>query len=162
MAIVRTSWDPFTALVRQFDGEFDAIMRRAFATPPAKTGFVPAADVVRDGDDVVITLELPGVSGEDVEVEVVDHRLCISGTRREETSGDKQGVLIREIRSGAFRREFALPEHVTADAVEAEQANGLLRIRVHDIAAPKSESRKIPVRGATPQAVEGAAGEASE
>lgn len=162
MAIVRTTWDPFTALVRQFDGEFDAIVRRAFATAPAGTGFVPAADVTRDGNDVVITLELPGVSGEDVEVEVADHRLRISGNRREQTSGDKNGVLIREIRSGSFRREFALPEHITADAVEAEQADGLLRIRVRDISAPKPEPRKIPVRGAAPQAIESTSAEQSE
>jgi HSP20 family protein len=154
MAIVRTSWDPFTSLVRQFDGEFDAIVRRAFAGAPVRTGFVPAADVTRDGTDVVVTLELPGVAADDVDVEVADHTLRITGQRRDERSQDQHGVLIREIRSGSFCREFALPEHVTADAVEAEQADGLLRIRVREVVAPKPEPRKIAVRGTAPKVVE--------
>ncbi|MCM6778304.1 Hsp20/alpha crystallin family protein [Nocardia sp. CDC159] len=146
---VRNGWDPFTALVRQFDSDFDSLVRRAFAgSAPARTGFVPAADVTRDGNDVIVTLELAGVPAEDVDVEVADHTLRISGQRRDERSEDRDGVVIREIRSGSFRREFALPDHVTADAVEAEHADGLLRIRVRDVAAPKPEPRKVEVRGA--------------
>jgi HSP20 family protein len=164
MAIaVRTSWDPFTTLVRQLDGEFDAIVRRAFTgSAPARAGFVPAADVARDGNDAVITLELPGVSATDVDVEVAEHTLRISGQRREERSSDGQGVLIREIRSGSFRREFALPKHVTPEDVEAEQADGLLRIRVRNVTAPKPEPRKIEVRATTPAAVEAASAEQGE
>ncbi|WP_019929550.1 Hsp20/alpha crystallin family protein [Nocardia sp. BMG111209] len=154
IAVRRTSWDPFTALLRQVDGDFDTIVRRAFAgAGPAHAGFVPAADVARDGADVVVTLELPGVAAEDVAVEVADHRLRVTGQRREEQSTDKDGVLIREIRTGSFRREFALPEHVTADAIEAEQADGILRIRVREVTAPKPAARKIEVRGAAPRAV---------
>ncbi|MBF6329834.1 Hsp20/alpha crystallin family protein [Nocardia transvalensis] len=146
---VRNSWDPFTALVRQFDSEFDAIVRRAFGgAAPVRTGFVPAADVTRDGNDVVISLELPGVPAEDVDVEVVDGTLRVSGERREERSSDKDGVLIREIRSGSFRREFALPDHVTADSIEAEHADGMLRVRVRDVGPAKAEPRKIEVRSA--------------
>ncbi|MCX4098313.1 Hsp20/alpha crystallin family protein [Nocardia sp. alder85J] len=155
IAVRRTSWDPFTALLRQVDGDFDAIVRRAFTgAVPARTGFVPAADVARDGADVVVTLELPGVAAEDVTVEVADHRLRVTGQRREEQATDKDGVLIREIRTGSFRREFALPEHVTAEAIEAEQADGILRIRVREVAAPKPQARKIEVRSSAPRAVE--------
>lgn len=126
---------------------------------------MPAVNVDRDGRDVVITLELPGIDTENLDVEVAEHRLRISGRRDEARSTDAEGVLVREIRSGEFRREFALPEHVTADAVEAEYVNGLLKVRVRDIAKPKVEPRKIAIRGsagpAQPDAVEGAAPEAS-
>ena len=54
----------------------------------------------------------------DVDVEVTDGRLLITGKRHEEKSSEENGVIIRETRSGAFRREFALPEHVTADNVD--------------------------------------------
>ncbi len=134
---VRSMWDPFASLVRQFEADF--------ARPTA--AFVPAADVVRDGGDVVVTLELPGVDVEkDVDVEVHDGRLVISGRREEQTSSEENGVLIRESRSGAFRREFALPEHVTADSVEADYDRGLLKIRVREVAKPKAEPKKIAVR----------------
>lgn len=139
-----TAWDPFSTLVRHFDSDFDQLVRRAFATP-ATTGFVPAVDVHRDGADVVITVELPGA--ETVDVEVSDGRLSISGSRRADRRDGGDGVLVREIRSGLFRREFALPEHVTADNVEADYADGLLTVRVHDVAKPKPEPRKITVRG---------------
>src|ERR1044072_3173161 len=104
MAIaVRSMWDPFGSL-RQFDSEFDTLVRRAFAGSGSDNGngklraaFVPAAAVVRDGGDVVVTLELPGIDVEkDVEVEVADRRLLVSGRRHEGSSEDKDGVLGRE------------------------------------------------------------------
>jgi HSP20 family protein len=96
---------------------------------------------------VVVSLELPGVDVEkDVDVEVTDGRLIVSGRRHEQTSSEENGVLVRESRSGAFRREFALPEHVTAEHVAADYDRGLLKIRVRDIAKPKVEPKKIAVR----------------
>jgi len=134
---VRSMWDPFGSLVRQLEADFGR---------PAHT-FVPAADVVRDGGDVVVTLELPGVDVEkDVDVEVTDGRLVVSGRRHELTSSEENGVLVRESRSGAFRREFALPEHVTAEHVEADYERGLLKVRVRDVSKPKAEPKKIAVR----------------
>lgn len=133
---VRSMWDPFGSLVRQLEADF--------ARPAT---FVPVADVVREGGDVVVTLELPGIDVEkDVDVEVSDGRLLITGKRHEEKSAEENGVLIRETRSGAFRREFALPEHVTAEDVEADYDRGLLKIRVREVAKPKVEPRKITVR----------------
>jgi HSP20 family protein len=149
---VRSLWDPFGPLARQFDADFDSLVRRAFA--PARQGnrvFVPAADVVRDGEDVVVTLELPGIDVEkDVDVEVSDGRLLITGRRTEARSEDKDGFLVRESRSGEFRREFTLPEHVTAENVEADYDRGLLKIRVRGVAKPKAEPRKIAIRSEQP------------
>jgi len=134
---VRSMWDPFGSLVRQLEADFGR----------PRAAFVPAADVVREGGDVVVTLELPGVDVEkDVDVEVSEGRLLVSGRRAEQTSSEENGVLVRESRSGAFRREFALPEHVTADSVEADYDRGLLKIRIREVAKPKAEPKKITVR----------------
>lgn len=147
---VRSVWDPFGALVRQRDGEFDRLVRRAFGTG-AVTGFVPAADVVRDGADVLVTLELPGVDVDnDVQVEVVEGRLRVSGSRGEQTNSEQDGVVVRETRSGSFHREFALPEHVTAEDVEADYDRGMLKIRVRGVTKPKVEPRRIQVRSTAP------------
>jgi HSP20 family protein len=152
---VRSRWEPFGSLVRQFDGDFDTLVRRAFGGS-GQAAFVPAADIVRDGTDVVVTLELPGIDVEkDVDVEVSGGRLLIRGRRTEEHSEDTGGVLVRETRTGEFRRAFTLPEHVTAEHVEADYDRGLLKIRVRDIAKPKAEPQKITVRAERP-AVEGA------
>jgi HSP20 family protein len=144
---VRSMWDPFTALVRQMDSEFDNLSRRAFGSSAARPAYVPAADVVREGRDVVVTLELPGVDvDKDVSVEIADGRLVISGARTEHTEAEQGGWLVRETRSGEFRREFTLPEHVTADSIEAEYDRGLLRVRVRDVTKPAVEPKKITVR----------------
>lgn len=150
IAVRGSAWDPFTAVVRQLDSDFDAMMRRAFTGGQASsTGFVPAVNVDRDGRDVVITVELPGIDIDKLDVEVAEHRLRISGRREEARSGSAEHVLVREIRTGEFRREFALPEHVTADALEADYANGMLKVRVRDVAKPKAEPRKIEIRDAS-------------
>lgn len=140
-----SNWAPFTALVRQMDTDFDTLMRRAFGS--GRAGFVPAADVTKDGTDVVVTLELPGVDIEkDVDVEVHDGRLVITGRRSAEESSESGGMLVREIRSGEFRREFALPKGTTADAVEADYESGLLKVRVHDVIRPAVAPAKVKVR----------------
>lgn len=154
---VRSVWDPFGSLVRQFDADFDSLVRRAFGTAGQGTrAFVPAADVVRDGTDVVVTLELPGIDVEkDVDVEVSDGRLLITGRRTEEhrddSGDDSGGVLVRETRTGEFRRQFSLPAHVSAEHVEADYDRGLLRIRVRNVARSEVEPRKITIRTERPE-----------
>lgn len=142
MAIIR--WDPFTALNR-LDTEFDELVRRTWGSAHS-AGFVPAVDMVRDGTDVLITLELPGVDiDEDIDIEVSPRRLTISGERSSESETTQGRVIVRELRSGSFRREFALPEHVTAEDVEAGYDRGLLTIRVRGVARPEPEPTKIAV-----------------
>ena len=82
-----TRWDPFTTLAR-LDEDFDQLVRRAWGTPregsqrTSTLGYVPAIDMYADGTDVVINLELPGVDvGKDVDIEVAEGRLTISGER---------------------------------------------------------------------------------
>src|SRR6476619_6040164 len=90
-------------------------------------GFSPAAEVVKDGDDAVVRVELPGVDVEkDVNVEVDKGQLVIRGERRDERSEDKGGRTLSEVRYGSFRRSFKLPAHVTSDAISASYDAALL------------------------------------
>ena len=94
-------------------------------------GFNPAAEIVKDGDDAVVRLELPGVDVEnDVNVELVDGRLVIHGERRDEHAEEKEGRTLREVRYGSFRRSFQLPAHITGEAVSASYDAGVLTVRV--------------------------------
>ncbi len=107
---------------------------RELASPEsasATSGFNPAAEIVKDGDDAVVRLELPGVDVEkDVNVELEKGRLVIHGEHRDEHSQDKDGRILREIRYGSFRRSFQLPAHVTSEAVSASYDAGVLTVRV--------------------------------
>jgi HSP20 family protein len=151
LAVRGSAWDPFT-LVRQWDTDFDDLIRRGFrgtAQRPATT-FAPAADVVRDGNDVLVTLELPGVDVEsDIDIEVLDGRLTITGKRADAHESRTEGVLVREIRSGGFRRQFTLPKGVTAEQIEADYDKGLLTVRVHDVVRPAPVAAKVKVRSLT-------------
>jgi HSP20 family protein len=152
-------WDPFTALAR-LDDEFDDLVRRTFGT--ASYQFVPPVEMATDGADVVITLEVPGVDTDNVDIEVADGRLTISGERQDRTEGARGKVLVREHRYGAFRRTFQLPQGVTADQVEAEADRGLLRVRVKNVTKPVEPPRKIAIRSdSSSKVIEGRSEQAS-
>ena len=144
MALMR--WDPFTVLSR-LDDEFDELVRRTFGS--ASYQYVPPVEMATEGADVVITLELPGVRPDDVDIEVADGRLTISGERHDRTEDTRGRVLVREVRYGSFRRSFQLPEGVTADQIEAEAEHGLLKVRVKDVTKPVEPPRKIAIKGAS-------------
>lgn len=95
------------------------------------TGFTPAAEIVKDGEDAVVRLELPGVDvAKDVTVEVDRGHLVIHGERRDERTEEQQNRTLREVRYGSFRRSFKLPAHVTSEAVSASYDAGVLTVRV--------------------------------
>ncbi|MDD7940181.1 Hsp20/alpha crystallin family protein [Actinomycetospora lutea] len=146
----------------------DALFRRP-APSRRQAFYAPTTDVVRDGDDAIVRLELPGVDvAKDVTVDLDGHRLTVRGERREEQSGEGW----RESRRGSFRRSFTLPQHVDADAVSASYDAGVLTLRIVGAHAEPVEpgARRIAIDGvpapeaessdATPEA--GEASEASE
>lgn len=98
---------------------------------PVGGDFYPAAEITRDGDDAVVRVELPGLDiDKDVTVEVDRQHLVIHGERRDENEDGKDGRSLREVRYGSFRRSFALPAHVTSDAISASYDAGVLSVRV--------------------------------
>src|SRR6201981_3419664 len=105
--------------------DVDRWMRDFFGPAPASDwakpvadGFSPAAEIVKDGEDAVVRLELPGVDVEkDVNVEVDHGRLVIHGERRDEHAEEKDGRMLREVRYGSFRRSFRLPAHITGEGI---------------------------------------------
>lgn len=134
--------------------DFDSLVRWAFsptATRPngGTTGFTPAAEVVRDGDDAVVRFELPGVDVEnDVTVEVDGGELVVRGERRDDRTPEQGGRGLREIRYGAFRRSLSLPTRVGADAVSASYDAGVLSVRIAG-AYTGAGARKVAVTSAT-------------
>lgn len=138
--VLRRRRDPFA--------DFDALFRTAFGPVTRSTGFTPAAEVSRDGDDAIVQVEVPGLDAErDITVEIDRGHLIVRGERRDEHSAERNGRAVRELRYGAFRRSFSLPEHVTDDDVTARYDAGVLSIRVVGAYAGTTP-RRIPVTGA--------------
>jgi HSP20 family protein len=114
--------------------DIDRWVREYFGPATANdwfTGFNPAAEIAKDGDDALVRVELPGVDVEkDVNVEVDKGWLVIHGERRDERSEENDERTLSEVRYGSFRRSFKLPEHVTSDAISASYDAGVLTVRV--------------------------------
>jgi HSP20 family protein len=150
--LTRRQRDPFFA-------EFDNLVRAAFG-PAASTGlsresgFSPAAEAHRDGDDAVIRLELPGVSTDDVTVEVKGRHLVISGSRRDEREEQTEGRRFSEFRYGSFSRSFRLAPSVTAEDVSASYDAGVLTVRVAGAYA-ETEGHRIEISTGSPELVQG-------
>ncbi len=158
-----TFWGPRAPFAPFGFADPSALLRR-FAAPTRaaeSAWYVPAADVVRDGDDAIVRLELPGVDvASDVTVEVVGHRLVIRGEGRDEHTGEG----FRETRRGSFRRSFSLPQHVGPEAVSASYDAGVLSVRVAGVHA-EPESQRITISGVASDAnapSEGSEGTAPE
>lgn len=91
----------------------------------------PAADVYREGEDLVARLDLPGIDpATDVTVEVEGRRLVVRGERKDQRSEQSEGRRIREVRFGSFRRVVTLPKAVDGDAVRASYDAGVLTVTV--------------------------------
>ncbi|HTX17539.1 MAG TPA: Hsp20/alpha crystallin family protein [Bacteroidota bacterium] len=99
----------------------------------------PYINVAEYKDQVQVVAELPGVAKEDVKIQIHDGELTISGERKAPESSKDSEWLRQEIAYGTFSRTLQLPETIDAEKVEAEFANGVLRITLpkHEAAKPK-------------------------
>ena len=129
--------------------------------------WVPAMDLVESDDHFLLKADLPGLAEDDVNIEIRDNTLTISGERKSEYERKERGWYRVERSTGAFSRSLSLPEGVDADGVTAHFEKGVLEVRI-----PKPEQRK-PRRvqistgqnggdGRRPAAVEGTATEHTE
>jgi HSP20 family protein len=90
-------------------------------------------------------LALPGEDLKDVEVSLMDNVLTVNGDRKADPDSAGKDHFVRELAYGAFQRSFTLAEGVDAAQVEAEDANGMLEVRVP---APSATRRMIGVKAA--------------
>jgi HSP20 family protein len=131
--------EPFS---REVDRLFDAF----FGDREQGRRWVPPVDLVEADDHYVLKADLPGLSEEDVSIEVQDGTLTISGERKAEHETHERGWYRIERSFGSFSRSLTLPEGVDPEAISAKFDSGVLEIRI-----PKPAERK-------PRRVEIAAG----
>jgi HSP20 family protein len=100
-------------------------------------------DVVENSDAFVLRAELPGVAREDINVEVKDNRLVLSGKKEAVQRGEEGKYRYVESRYGTFSRSFELPRNVKADAVEATFKDGALTLRIPKVDEAKPKAIEI-------------------
>ncbi len=121
----------------------EGLMPIVFGNGARDLAFVPSVEVKETDSEIVVRAELPGVDAKDVEVELLDGLLVLSG-KKEERREEKEGESTHsEFRCGSFRREVALPAEVETDAVKATCERGILTVEMKKSKA--SKARKINV-----------------
>jgi HSP20 family protein len=105
----------------------------------------PAAEASSDNAAYRITLEVPGVSEDDIEVNIDGGVATVRGEKKTTREDKGDTWFFSERRYGAFSRSFRLPEDANADAVKAEMKDGVLSITVPRKAPAKSTSKRVPI-----------------
>lgn len=144
MSLLRN--DPFRDLFTLQDQLLRAIepgYRRA-PEPSYTSAWTPAVDVFEDKEAIVLKLDLPEVNSKDVEIQVEGNTLTVRGERKLERSEERENYHRIERVFGAFSRTFTLPTTVSADQIQAESKDGVLRIVLPKKAETKA--RTIPVQ----------------
>jgi HSP20 family protein len=125
MALVR--WQPFREienLQREMNHLFEALDSRQEVFPT----FAPAAEMETDSENVYLKLEVPGLTPEEIEVQVNANSIAIGGERKEENTTTEKGMKRSEFRYGKFHRTINLPEKVKHEGVVAKYKNGILHL----------------------------------
>jgi HSP20 family protein len=104
----------------------------------------PRANVAETDEAYEISVDLPGLTAEEVELELEDGKLTIAGTRKNEAEGEGKTFHRIERRHGPFRRSFTLGEDVDAEKVEASYRHGVLRVTVPK--AEKARPKRIEIK----------------
>jgi HSP20 family protein len=155
--MLRTS--PFD-LMRRFTEEMDHYFARlgmgrgeqGMAAADSGVFFPPVEVVERDGN-LIVRVDLPGLTKDDVRVEITEDMLTIEGERHSEHEEKQDGVVRSERVYGRFRRQIPLPEGVNADQATANFKDGVLEVTMP--APPRqARGRQIEIQSGAPSAME--------
>ena len=138
-------WDPFQDLRSAQDemAQMSPMLAHALGLQgqpqgsDRATAWAPALDISERKDAYLVTVELPGVEVDDLDITMEDGLLTIQGERQFAHDSSEQQFHRVERRYGAFRRSITLPAHVMAEQIEASFEDGVLQILV-----PKAEEAK--------------------
>jgi len=109
-------------------------------TTQNRRNVTPACSICEDEGKVVVTVEMPGIDRKDIDIRIEGNELSITGKRSDENHGGT--YLLRERRSGDFRKTFTLDESIDHDHVDGTFSDGLLTLtlKIKEAARPKKIS----------------------
>jgi HSP20 family protein len=103
----------------------------------------PAVDILEEGGNLILRVEVPGVTEKDIELKLEGQLLSVSGEKNLESESESANFYRMESYSGKFSRSFTLPDTVDTDKISANYRNGILAITVPQ--KPEVRPREIPV-----------------
>jgi HSP20 family protein len=155
--LARYSRNPF-ALMQELSDEMDRLFDSFFHGAPVHRRaqrhgipslWVPQVDVTEEGNQFRVCVDLPGISKDNVNIDVQEGALIIQGERREErTEGgeQQQGFHRSERHYGSFYREIPLPDYIDTEKAEARMQEGVLNI-TFPITEERKRGRRLEIKG---------------
>lgn len=144
MSVVR--FDPFRDIT-SFRDDINRLFSRTFGEGAGTHTWSPAVDVFETEDAVILKAELPGLTTDDVDVEIDDNVLTVSGERTLKDAVHEDRYYRLERSYGKFSRSLTLPQGITADEVTASFTDGVLEVRVPK--ADEVKPRKVAIATGT-------------
>jgi HSP20 family protein len=143
-------WDPwseFNRLSTELDGLFTSLFGTAPRPVEGITTFTPAVDLYETAEELVVNAHLPGISREDLTVEVLADSIRIAGETR--LSIPEIGVTVHQTqgRYGKFDVRYSLPIEIKAEQVKATYRNGVLEVRLPKVEAVRPKPVEVRVEG---------------
>lgn len=134
----RNTWNDLLALQEEMNRLFDDSM----GVPQRSSGlmgtdYLPAVDVLRNEDRIIVRADIPGVAKEDLDLNVINNRLFIRGEKKRETESNESNAHRLERFYGTFERVIDLPAQVASEQIKASFKDGVL-----EISAPLREEAK--------------------
>lgn len=148
MALIR--WEPFRevdVLRRQMDQLFSdlaaANRSELDISPSARPSWVPAIELQHTGSELLLKAEVPGVDSKDLDIQVTQDAVSISGEHRYEKRTESKNNLHSEIRYGRFQRIISLPAKVQNQRVTADLKDGILVLRLPKVEQEQNRVFKV-------------------
>lgn len=136
-------WDMYGKINKLFE---DDLRREGEETPMSTRCWAPPTDIYETKEEYVFKLELPGITKEEIKVELEGDRLSISGDRKEEKEVNKENFHRVERVCGSFSRSFQLPKNSDGEKVNANMKDGILELRIAKKEEAKAKSIAINIK----------------
>jgi len=107
---------------------------------------VPMIDVKDEGDHYLVEAEVPGMTRENVDIELGEDSLEIKAKKEEEKEENVEGYIRKERGSLSFYRRLPLPEDANKDLIEAKMEDGILKISIPKVDKPEDKKRKVEIK----------------
>lgn len=112
----------------------------------SNTDFVPTVNT-REGEHAYhVELDLPGIKKEDIDVDVKDNVVTISGERKTKKEVKEEDYYKVESSYGKFERSFTLPENVDVENIHAESQDGVLEVVIPKLKKEEKKAKKIEIK----------------
>jgi HSP20 family protein len=144
--------DSLLDLRSQIDRLFDEYLERPFSLSPyfgsetIEGDFAPKLDVSETDKEIILSVELPGMEPEDIQVSLDRNTLLISGKKQEEKEEQDKRFYRVECSYGSFQRSIPLPGEVDEDKIDASYKRGVLKVKMPKTRQAQENRKRISVK----------------